>query len=283
MNNNLSYLTDKILTAKFRFDPFKHIYIENFFSDEHFNEIINSPQIESPNVSNDQELLDTLESTGYNIIDFPGCIQNKEEYIDWHKNKSKSDRVSTSNEGFGMVLRLKDIKSNLLTTINDYIKGEAFNRAIAYKFNINYDKCRIDSGIQKYLDGYEISPHADIRLKATTFMVNINPNAHSEKSDHHTHYMKFKNKYKSIQNYWETSGTDRSWVPWDWCETVYTQSKNNSIVIFSPSNDTLHAVKASYNHLQTQRTQLYGNMWYYNNPSVGVKKSWEDLQKELNL
>ena len=51
-------------------------------------------------------------------------------------------------------------------------------------------------------------------------------------------------------------------MPWDWCEVQKTQTENNSIVIFSPSNDTLHAVKADYNHLTYQRTQLYGNLWY---------------------
>ena len=43
------------------------------------------------------------------------------------------------------------------------------------KFGIEYQNCNIDGGIQKYLDGYELSPHPDIRLKAATFMVNINP------------------------------------------------------------------------------------------------------------
>lgn len=31
---------------------------------------------------------------------------------------------------------------------------------------------------------------------------------------------------------------------------------------FSPSDDTLHAVKARYDHLVAQRTQMYGNLWY---------------------
>ena len=38
------------------------------------------------------------------------------------------------------------------------------------KFNINTDSYRSDIGIQKFLDGYEISPHPDIRSKAITFM-----------------------------------------------------------------------------------------------------------------
>ena len=43
---------------------------------------------------------------------------------------------------------------------------------------------------------------------------------------------------------------------------VKQQKQNNSIVIFSPSFDTMHAVKASYCHLGGQRTQAYGNLWF---------------------
>ena len=49
-----------------------------------------------------------------------------------------------------------------------------------------------------------------------------------------------------------------------------------SIVLFSPSNDTLHGVKADYNHLYTQRTQLYGNLWYKES-SVDKTLEWEQL------
>lgn len=48
------------------------------------------------------------------------------------------------------------------------------------------------------------------------------------------------------------------------------------MVIFSPSNDTIHAVKAEYDHLATQRTQLYGNLWYKTPPSV-TQSSWEEV------
>jgi hypothetical protein len=34
------------------------------------------------------------------------------------------------------------------------------------------------------------------------------------------------------------------------------------MVIFAPGNDTMHGVKAAYDHLVSQRTQLYGNLWF---------------------
>ena len=91
----------------------------------------------------------------------------------------------------------------------------------------------------------------------------------SEKLDHHTHYMKFKKAYSYIEEFWEGNpDVDRAWVPWDWATTVKQQFKNNSIVLFSPSNSTLHSVKANYDHLITQRTQLYGNLWFKTNKKI---------------
>jgi hypothetical protein len=181
-----------------------------------------------------------------------------------------------------MVFRLKIFKHPLLSSINEYLVGSEFNQTVADKFKIDINLCNADAGIQKYLDGYEISPHPDIRKKATTFMVNINPGENSELIDYHTHYMKFKDDFKFIENFWkDNKKLERCWVPWDWCETAFMQTKNNSIVIFSPNDSTLHAVKATYNHLLTQRTQLYGNLWY-NESSTESLPQWEYFNEMIN-
>lgn len=74
--------------------------------------------------------------------------------------------------------------------------------------------------------------------------------------------------HPATQRTWETDFTrDRGWVSWDWCETVLQQRANNSLVVFSPASDTLHAVRARYDHLWTQRTQCYGNLWYKASPT----------------
>jgi hypothetical protein len=148
---------------------------------------------------------------------------------------------------------------------------------LAKKFGIDMDDVFYDAGIQKYLDGYEISPHPDIRKKALTYMVNINPGDKSERSGHHTHYLTFKDAYKYVEAYWKGNpNKDRCWVPWDWCETKKIQTENNSIVIFSPDNNTMHGVKAVYDHLAYQRTQLYGNLWYHEIRTDGMP-SWENF------
>ena len=51
-------------------------------------------------------------------------------------------------------------------------------------------------------------------------------------------------------------------MPWSWCQTEFKTNINNSICIFAPSDDTLHAVKLRYDHLKFQRTQVYGNLWF---------------------
>ena len=274
---NFDYLIEKINIADFSKSPFKHIYIEDFFDEIHFQEITKSKEIAPPLATNDNELIDGLYSQGFKIITFPGCVNDRKKYIKWHSENKKMQHHSAC-EGFGMVLRLYEIESPILKALNKFLASDQFNQAIAQKFGVNFSDCDVDGGIQKYLDGYEISPHPDIRKKAATFMVNINPSPESETLNIHTHYLKFKPSKSYVQTFWEGNpDVDRAWVPWSWADTENRQTKNNSIVLFSPSNDTLHAIKTEYNHLQTQRTQLYGNLWFRD---TGVTKStleWEDL------
>lgn len=275
MRTNFDYLIEKVTFAEFDEEPFRHIYIEDFFSPEHLAAITSSDEIGAPEADDDRSLIDSLEAKGFRPIEFPGCVTDVDRYLDWRAGgKSKHH---TACEGFGMALRLYDIRSPILKSINDFIGSEEFNRAIAHKFGVDYDACVVDGGIQKYLDGYEISPHPDIRKKAATFMVNINPSPRSQGMDHHTHYLKLKPERQYVQSFWEGNETvDRCWVPWAWADTVKQQCANNSIVLFSPANDTLHGVKANYDHLVTQRTQLYGNLWYKQTPAKSGLE-WEDL------
>ncbi len=275
-----SYLLDKIQAAPCSKSPFNHIEINHFFNKEDFDEIVTAPEIALPPQVSDEGLFDTLFKTGYKMINFPGCITDKDAYLEWHKRKDREQShnyTNTSCEGFGVTVRLIKPESKVIADLMDFVNSSELRNVLAKKFGIDINDVYYDSGIQKYLDGYEISPHPDIRKKAATFMVNINPGDTSEKSEHHTHYLKFKDPYKYVQTYWEGNlNKDRCWVPWDWCETKKVQTENNSIVIFSPDNDTMHGVKAKYNHLSYQRTQLYGNLWYHARPTEG-SPTWENF------
>ncbi|GMN14955.1 hypothetical protein [Altererythrobacter sp. MTPC7] len=274
--SRFDYLTAKVTSADFTEIPFRHIHIDDFFSDSDFDEILASPEIKLPPADNDDQLFENLEGSGYKVIEFPGCITDRAEYLRWRHDPSQGAYHNTC-EGFGMTLRLFEKRSEILRELDEFLASDEFNRAIAEKFDVDFDNCTIDGGIQKYLDGYEISPHPDIRRKAATFMVNINPHEASEEFDHHTHYMQLKPERAYVGSFWEGNPDfDRAWVPWDWCQTVTEQRRNNSIVLFSPSNDTIHAVRARYDHLKTQRTQLYGNLWYDKLPDRKPMK-WEHL------
>ena len=272
------YLIPKIRDAAFTDVPFRHIELMNFLSEEDFRALTTAPEIKLPAAANDAEMFDNLFRHHYKIINFPGCIIDKDEYIAWHAARGEvGARNNTACEGFGVTLRLVGPSDPMLLELIAFIESDAFNRALADKFGIDHAAVYYDSGIQKYLDGYEISAHPDIRKKALTFMVNINPSADSEAQEHHTHYMKFKTAYRYVQEFWKGNPRiDRCWVPWNWCETVKQQRANNSIVIFAPNDDTLHAVKARYDHLQHQRTQLYGNLWHHVSDVDGTI-DWEGL------
>lgn len=276
MSYDFSYLIEKLARAEFAEHPFRHIYIEDFFCDEHIRELRSCNEIRLGNFGSDGELFEALYKAGYEIIDFPGCIIDADTYMKWHSGEAKAPTHSAC-EGFGITLRLTAAKSHILKEVKGFLESERFNRAITDKFGIDFEECNIDGGIQKYLDGYEISPHPDIRRKAATFMVNINPSDASDSSDHHTRYLKLKPGREYVRKFWEGNPTvDRCWVPWDWTEEAYQQTRNNSAVFFSPSDDTMHGVKARYDHLETQRTQLYGNLWYKKS-NAESRLEWEDL------
>lgn len=262
--NRFRYVLDKIRCSSFRADPFQHVYIEDVFDDRDFKEIVNTPEIQLPVVADDQELFAELERNCFEPIDFPGTTRDIETYLRWHQERKSSGINYETTDGFGVTLRLKQTQEGtVLRELDEFFNSDLFWKTLAEKFDIDLSQVRRDTGLQKYLDGYEISPHPDIKLKALTFMLNLNPSPDSEQLDYHTRYMTFKKERRFVGEYWATNeGCDRCWVPWTWCETVAQQRKNNSIVIFVPSNDTLHAVKASYDHLKTQRTQYYGNLWF---------------------
>lgn len=283
MSQRFDYIIQKIRNAEFISEPFRHIEILNLFEDADLEEILTSPEISIARSSNDTELFSNLFEKNYRVIKFPGCIDNHEEYIEWHRNKNVTTITNTSCESFGIVLRLEESQSRVVQELQQFLSSEAFVTAISDKFSVNYSDCTYDAGIQKYLDGYEISPHPDIRRKALTYMVNINPSKNADQANHHTSYLNFHDDREYVKEFWKKyEEVERCWVPWSWCEINKQQTINNSLVIFAPSNDTMHAVKADYNHLDYQRTQLYGNLWYKQSPAIYASK-WEDYEESSEL
>lgn len=272
------YILEKIKEAKFLTDPFNFLYIEDFLSEEDFVNIIEHEQIKFPSFNKIEQLLEHLKAKDYKQVKFPGCTTSIDEYLDWYYKKSKITLPHTKGltEGFGLVFRLNKSKNTRMADLIQFLNSPIFVDTLMKKFS-KQGKTRVETAIQKYLTGYEISPHPDIRSKCLTYMLNINTIENKE-IDIYTNFMKFKKEYEEIYNFWEEKPEyERSWVPWEWCENVFQQRKNNSITIFSPNNRTLHSVKLSYDCLQQQRTQIYGNLWY-NNKNL-IETSIQDLEK----
>ena len=284
MSEKFKYLIEKIKNAPFYEKPFKHLEINDFLNEKDFKEITSSQEIDLPEQATDESLFEELFKYGYKIIPFPGAITDHKQYIKNHK-KSIPIESHSACESSGVVLRLMKPNTKILIDLKSFIESREFNLTLAKKFNLNLDQCSIDTGIQKYLDGYEISPHPDLRKKALTFMININTSEKSSEENYHTQYLEFKTNKTYVKEYWKGNpNSERCWIPWDWCVTKKQQKVNNSIVIFSPSFDTLHAIKANYFHLKDQRTQIYGNLWYKNGEGYDFKESDQNLDwKQLNF
>jgi len=257
------YIIDKIMNANFETIPFKHLYIEDFLSTEHLELLNQSEQVKFDLCDTTENLITKLKETGYKQQTFPGCTTSVKDYLEWYNNNQINNLYNGDIvEGFGMAWRLMTIRSQDVQDLINFLNSDVFHTALHSKFKIS-KATRVSTKIQKYLTGYEISPHPDIRSKALTYLININTEDQAEDMDIHTHLLKFRRDYNGVYDYWENNtNIDRCWVPWDWCKTVKKVNKNNSLVMFAPSNDTLHAVKLDYNHLPFQRTQLYGNLWF---------------------
>ena len=91
-------------------------------------------------------------------------------------------------EGFGLAMRLRKIREPLLERLVAFLNGERFQCVLAAKFDV-VRPTRIETAIQKYLTGYEISPHPDIRSKCLTYLLNINTHAVADELSIHTHLL----------------------------------------------------------------------------------------------
>jgi hypothetical protein len=276
--DDFDYLLDKISDGSVQHEPFTHLEIQNFLKSDHFDAITNSEQIALRSCDSDRELVRTLQENGYEPIPFPGTVSDVEEYLAW-RNGAEIHRNKDTCAGFGITFRLEDARHPVLEALLEFVHSEKFMRCLCDRFDLEYQRVQngLDTGIQKYLDGYEISPHPDVRKKALTYMLNLNPGTGSEEEAFHTHYMELEDRRKYVEEYWKHNPQhDRCWVPWDWARTLTKQVRNNSIVLFSPSHDTLHAVRANYDHLSAQRTQLYGNFWYDDVETEGTPQ-WQDF------
>ena len=261
------YIIDKINAAPFVESPFKFIYLEDFLSEDHFNIITTDPQINIGSFETTEALIKALNKNHYKPQAFPGCTTDEKDYIDWYYNRHGNTPSHAKGliEGFGMAYRLQKYRTTFLSELMGFLNSEKFLNTIKEKFNVSGDVF-VETAVQKYLTGYEISPHPDIRKKALTYMLNINP---APVNGCGTYFMKFKPEWQHIYDFWKNkTEMDRCWVPWDWCESVFEQTANNSITIFAPNNESLHAVKLDYDHCNSQRTQVYGNLWWTNKPKV---------------
>lgn len=277
--SRFDYLLTKIEEAGFLDEPFRHIEIDGFFSDADFARLLEAPEIRTDEVASDRELIEQLGKLSYKPIEFPGTASSISDYLAWRDDPAHLHTNIDTCEGFGITLRLeKPTPGGIVGELNAFFASTEFRRCLLEKFDLDENGVFPDVGLQKYLSGYEISPHPDVRAKALTYMINVNPDPDCERQDYHTHYMRFTPSRSYVEAYWRGNPQhDRCWVPWSWCETVKRQVRNNSIVIFAPSEDTLHGVRANYNHLPAQRTQFYGNLWYNRIDKVG-KPSWHDFE-----
>jgi hypothetical protein len=264
MTNNFDYIITKIQKAKLIKQPFNHYIIKNIFSDEHYAALQESGEINLKPSRDIHELVKNLLNNNYEIETFPGCVTDVNEYVNAIKsNNFVIAREKFRNGGissFGMCFKLKS-KNKFIKKIQDFFCSKPLLDCIKKKLKVSIPTT-YNFGIQKYLSGYELSPHPDIRTKKATLMLNINHRELNNDTSVHTCLLRPKENAKKIIEFWKKNKeVERNLLRWDDCEMVETHNDTNSLLMFSPSDDSLHGVKLKYNDLKYQRTNLYANLW----------------------
>ncbi len=269
-HNHYTYLLDKLSSAPILTQPFPHLEINDFLNPSDLERILRDEQIHFKPVEHrafregTEVLMNRLESTGWKLQPFPGCTMDTTEYL---RCLDSGFPAGQTTEGVGIAYRLHSYNNPQIRKLVEFMNSPEFERAMLDKFNITNRNVRITTAIQKYLSHYEISPHPDIREKCMTYLLNINkPGAETE--DIHTHLLEFQPERAHISRWWDAHpDRQRIWVPWSYCRTVKRITDNNTMLMFAPSNTSLHAIKLDYDHCRLQRTQIYGNLFYNNNTS----------------
>ena len=134
---DFNYLIDKIYEADFQSEPFKFIYVEDFFTQDHFDRITACEQIKVPQFNSTEEMCKELSQTyKYKPQPFPGCTTSVDSYLEWYNNQDKGKGVANQDllEGYGIAFRLKHYQDDILEDLVDFFNSQAWHKCIKKKF-----------------------------------------------------------------------------------------------------------------------------------------------------
>ena len=66
--NRFDYILERINKSKFNQSPYQYILIDNFFNQDDFESIVQASEINTSNYQDDNDLIDSLERNGFEII-----------------------------------------------------------------------------------------------------------------------------------------------------------------------------------------------------------------------
>lgn len=268
--HNFDYVLKKIENAPIITDPYPHIIISNFLSDNDYDNLLYSHHIDIydksclhiPKVNTYNELKSKLQYAGWEPISYPGAVSGK----------TGSDLLNRPT-GKGLVYKLVDKKADgengirtyldmFLTRTDNTLNNTSVNTFINTLLNKFKYANNIGWNVYEYnkdLNGYEISPHPDVSGKLVTYQLNLAPDNLLAEYNLATRLLKLRPEYTDeIEKLAKTRA--RPWGLWEWFdETSSVPFIGNTFFAFPPTNDTYHAVKLEeYPEKIQQRTMIRG-------------------------
>jgi hypothetical protein len=267
-------LADKLDKAAIREYPFRHILIENFLPQSILERLLEAATV--PYADSFKKLKAT-HKIDWKVQPFPGCARGWIEYQ--VKRKLGMPWNDPRLSGQGLALRYNGA-SPIIEKVTSAMTSDIFIDAVCRKLSIQ-DSVSASSGLQKYLNGYEIAPHTDPAGKKATMLINLGVNGFRCNGTG-TKLMRTKPEKRHIETFWSNNRhIEPDWILWEWCEEHAIVDGVNDFLLFHPTGETIHAVKCEYDHLRGQRMQVYSDLWLNSdNPRVPPKASYKDLNIE---
>jgi len=195
--------------------------INDFLGESLFQELISHPDINLGPCTDMSELNGSLNVAGWEVQLHPGCIATFAEYRQVREGKALYKDANSYGHasrhqllsGSGIAYRYQRSESSAIQDRISLFHGGELLKTLYEKFEIHHETT-YDCGLQKYLHGYEIPPHPDIRSKALAFMLNLNTDPQSNLAEYHTHFMRLKSKYHYLYKFWDNHDEiQHCWIP----------------------------------------------------------------------
>ena len=246
MSDLKEQFSNKLEISKVISDPFDHMYIENFFKNEFYNDILNN----IPDLSHFQKIVDTG-VVGQNYSPERYIFSLKKDIENLETNKRKFwEKI---NEGFGSLEFWKAISLKFEGTLKERFSN--LSKKEKDFFGTNQPKISIGTSLIKDFTKYQLGAHTDTISKIFSLLFYLPKDDNLKKIGTSLYEALDIIEEGKIDRHFTREATTKLFKKVKTCEF-----KRNSVFIFARTNYSFHGVE-EVNINKSERNLLLVNFY----------------------